>query len=95
MAPPKANNLTTIPARFTKPTVDKMDALIKTGHFASRSDLIKNAVENLLNENRVRDEADRMIQLAIASGKYDTLIEERLKVAFGRLMASASDGIQN
>jgi Arc/MetJ-type ribon-helix-helix transcriptional regulator len=75
--------------------VERMDLLIKKGQFASRSELIKNAVDNLLNEDRARSEADRMIQEAISSGKYDALIDERLKVAFTRLMASASSEFRN
>lgn len=81
----------TIPARFTHKTVERMDAEIKKGHYASRSDLIKNAVENLLNEDYAEQRARKLVQDAIDNGAYDSMIEDRVRVAWGRFMATAAE----
>lgn len=63
-----------------------MDTLIRNGEYSSRSVLIKTAVENLLNEDRAREEARKAIRDEIASGSYDDLIEDRLRTILARVI---------
>lgn len=86
MAPQRSANQFSIPARFTKQTIDRMDTLIRNGEYSSRSALIKTAVENLLNEGRAREEARKAIRDEIATGSYDDLIEDRLRTILARVI---------
>ena len=80
--PPRSGNQIAIPTKFPSQTVARMDEMIASGRYSSRSHLVKEAVDRLLNEDRYREEIDHLVEDIIMSGRADVAIEDRMRLIF-------------
>ena len=48
----EVNHMETVPAKVTKRLVDEMDELIDEGWYANKSELIRNAIRDLINRTK-------------------------------------------
>lgn len=77
-----------IPTKFPRQTIDKMDAMIEAKTYASRSQLVKAAVDRLLNEAQMWAEADRAIEEALLVGRFDDVLEAKIRKIMSQLVAN-------
>lgn len=85
MPAPKADS-TNIMVRVNQDTTDQIDALVSSGRFKDRVDVVRTAIDRLLNEDRSAEAADRAIRERLLLGGFDAEIEERMRALFSRII---------
>jgi Arc/MetJ-type ribon-helix-helix transcriptional regulator len=65
--------------------IEKMDALIDTGKYSSRSDFARMAIQSYLNRLEFQDDLRGAVERLAAEGKLDEVLEERLRQIWRRI----------